>query len=85
MNKIGFLLSGLLVIIGVCVLFTTTIINKVLPILGRTAFQAAAAGSYSPSHYFANFLYLNLCALGIIILGLLAAWYFYRQELAGVD
>lgn len=55
MNKIGFAFSGILVITGVITLLKTTIINLVMPKIGRAAFQAAMAGGYSPNDYLIDF------------------------------
>lgn len=44
MNKILFFFSNLIAVIGICILFTTSILNKVMPMLGLAAYQAAAGG-----------------------------------------
>ncbi len=48
MNKIGFTLSGILVIIGIITLLKTTIINLVMPKIARAAFQCEAKNISPP-------------------------------------
>lgn len=49
MNKIGFTFSGILTITGIITLLKTTLINLVMPKIGKVAFQFAMASSYSPN------------------------------------
>ena len=44
MNKILFFFCNLIAVIGVSVLFTTSILKKVMPMLGFAAYKAAAEG-----------------------------------------
>lgn len=81
MNKTLFLFCNLIAVIGVCILFTTSVLNKVLPILGYAAYQAAAAGSYSPSDYVMNFIVINLFAILLIIIGGVAGYKIYKKGL----
>ena len=55
MNKAGFVLSGIGAIVGITTLIVTRIIQLVMPMLGRVAFQAAMKGSYNPDNYYINF------------------------------
>lgn len=80
MNKIGFAFSGIFVIIGVLTLLITKIINLVMPKIGQAAFQAAMAGSYSPSDYYINFLGVNFIAICMIIIGIVFGFRFYKSE-----
>lgn len=78
MNKILFFSCNLIAVIGVCVLFTTGILNKVMPMLGFAAYQAAAAGGYSPSDYVMNFIVINLFAILLILIGVVAGYKIYK-------
>ncbi|MET3683385.1 hypothetical protein ABID56_001480 [Alkalibacillus flavidus] len=80
MNKILFFFSNLLVVIGLCVLFVTNILNEVMPMLGRAAFQASMAGSYSPHEYQMNFNIVNLISGVLIIGGVVASYKIYVRE-----
>jgi hypothetical protein len=80
MNKIGFAFSGILVIIGIITLLQTTIINLVMPKIGRAAFQCAMAGSYSPNDYHIDFLGINIAAVCLIIIGIVLGYIFYKKE-----
>lgn len=79
MNKIGFAFSGALVLIGIITLIKTTLINLIMPQLGRIAFQSAMAGSYSPSDYHINFLPINAVSIGLIVMGGFMAYKFYKS------
>ena len=60
MNKVLFFFCNLISVLGIGILFTTTIFNKVFPMLGRVAFQSAMAGGYSPEDYIMDFKVINL-------------------------
>lgn len=81
MNKVLFFFCNLIVVIGICILFTTSILNKVFPMLGFVAYQAAAAGSYSPSDYVINFIVINLFAILLILIGVVIGYKIYKKSL----
>ena len=81
MNKVLFFFCNLIVFAGILILFTTSILNKVLPTLGYVAYQATAAGSYSPSNYVMNFIVINLFAILLIIIGLVTGYKIYKTSL----
>ncbi len=81
MNKILFFFCNLIVIIGICTILTTSILNKVLPMLGKAAYQAAAAGSYLRSDYIMNFTTINIFAILLIAIGLVSSYKIYKQGL----
>jgi hypothetical protein len=81
MNKILFSFCNLIAVIGICILFTTNILNKVLPMLGFAAYQTAAAGSYSPSDYVMDFIVINIFAILLIIIGAVAGYKIYKKGL----
>ena len=80
MNKIGFVFSNILVIIGMVSLFVIRIINSVLPKIGRAAYQSAASGSYSPNDYIVDFSGINFASIILVVFGLAMAYFFYRAE-----
>ncbi len=79
MKKILFFFCNLMSIIGLCILFFTSLLNKIFPMLGRVAFQAAMAGSYSPSDYKINFTVINLCATLMIVVGVIVSYLLYKK------
>lgn len=80
MKKLGFVYSGLLVLIGIIINMFTRIINLILPKAGLIAFKIAAAGSYAPDEYIVNFRPVNAIATVIGIIGLILAVIFYYSE-----
>ncbi len=48
--------------------------------MGRIAFQAAMAGSYSRSDYIVNFTVINLFAILLILVGILAGYKIYKKR-----
>lgn len=47
--------------------------QRLMPVLGRMAYQAAAAGSYSPENYRLPLTGYYLIAAGLIVLGIVLA------------
>ncbi len=47
--------------------------------LGRSAFQAAAAGSYSPSDFIMNFTLINILAILLILIGGITGYKIYQK------
>ena len=69
MKKAAYILGSVEIILGVLLLCINTIIQSVLPVLGRVAFQAAAAGSYSPRDYAVSMPLLTVAAVILIAVG----------------
>jgi len=80
MNKIGFVFSGIIIVLGISTLLGTTVLNLVVPKMGRIAFQAAANGSYTSSVYQIDFTGVNASAVGLIAGGTVLGYIFYKQE-----
>ena len=80
MNNAGFILSGIIGIIGLATLISTRIIQLVMPIIGRAAFQAAMKGSYNPDDYFIDFTRLQLLSAVLIVTALILCVKLYIQE-----
>jgi hypothetical protein len=47
--------------------------------MGRVAFQAAMAGSYSPNDYIVNFTVINLFAILLILVGVITGYMIYKK------
>lgn len=80
MNKCGFVLSGITTLIGVVTLIFTKIINSVMPMVGRVAFQSTMSGYYRPGDYYIDFSSLNIASIILITIGLGLGYFFYRRE-----
>ena len=53
--------------------------QQLMPVLGRMAYQAAAAGSYSPANYSLSLTGYYLMAAGLIVLGIVLAVLEHRR------
>lgn len=51
MTKLTFLLSSIMAMLSLVGIYICTILRKIMPLLGRMAYQAAASGSYDPYDY----------------------------------
>ncbi|MDD4296764.1 MAG: hypothetical protein PHC69_07380 [Ruminiclostridium sp.] len=80
MKKIGFTFSGILVITGIITLLKTTIINLVIPQIGKVAFQFATSGSYHPDYYHINFSLVNIAAIYLVVVGVALGFKFYKTK-----
>ena len=80
MNQAGFILSGVIGILGIITLIFTRIIQLVMPAIGRVAFQAAMVGSYNPDDYYINFSILHIISVILIISAIILCYKFYKQE-----
>lgn len=64
-----YIMSSVEIVIGALILSITSIIKNVLPVLGRVAYQAAAAGSYSSLDYKTSFAFANTIAVLLSLAG----------------
>lgn len=80
MNQLMLRFSNTVVVIGICTLILTKVINLILPKLGYMAFQAAAVGSYSSTNYLVDFKSVDITAIILIIVGLGIGHIVYRKE-----
>ena len=76
MKKYAYIIGSIEIIVGVVLLSLASIIKKVMPVLGRVAYQAAAAGSYSASNYKISFTFVTIASVALIIFGILQICYF---------
>jgi hypothetical protein len=60
------------VVVGLVLIAAGIMMQQIMPVLGRAAFQAAAAGSYNPGDYRLNLTWYYLIAGIIIGLGAIA-------------
>jgi len=67
MNKIQVIFSLIAILVGTCIISISKIVEEFSVIIGRAAYQAAAAGSYSPQEYYVN-LSLNYWIGSLLIL-----------------
>lgn len=69
MKKSAYILGSVEIILGILLLCINSIIKNVLPVLGRIAYQAAAAGSYTPSDYEISLPFVTVAAVVLIVAG----------------
>ena len=69
MKKTAYILGSVELILGTLLCCIISIIRNVLPVLGRIAYQAAAAGSYSPSNFRASFGGATVLAVLLMLAG----------------
>ena len=81
MRKAGFIGSVVSVLFGAALLVTTSVINEVMPIIGRLAFQRAVSGSYSTADYIMNFSFADTAAVILIVFGLIFGVYCFVSEI----
>ncbi|HBU84389.1 MAG TPA: hypothetical protein DEF35_22505 [Paenibacillus sp.] len=55
MKQFLVIFSFIFIILGICIITISKIIEEVIPKLGFAAYQSAAAGSYTPDNYHVNF------------------------------
>ncbi len=58
------------VVVGLVLVAVGTLTQQVMPVIGRAAYQAAAAGSYSPGDYHLNLIWFYVIAVIVIALGI---------------
>ncbi len=60
-------------------MFLTGLLNTVMPKIGKAAFQAAMAGSYSADDYVMDFTFINSSAVFLIVGGVYSAYLMYKK------
>ena len=70
MKKSVYIMSSIEIIVGAFILSICSIVKNTLPVLGRVAYQAAAAGSYNPRDYNVSFALATTIAVLLIIVGI---------------
>ena len=61
-----------IVVVGFVMLAIGQLVSEVMPLVGRAAFQLAAAGQYSPSNYAMDLAQYNFLAVAVILIGIIA-------------
>jgi len=69
MKRTAFILGSIEAILGLLILCTVSMLREIMPLIGYAAFQAAAAGSYSPGAYALSFTLPSLIAVILVIAG----------------
>lgn len=69
MKKTAYVLGSAEVILGLLILCATSMLREIMPLIGYAAFQAAAAGSYTPGNYALSFTLPSLIAGILVIAG----------------
>jgi len=79
MNKVGFVMSSILMFFGIVLVAWGQVIKSLLPKIGYIVFKLHGPGSYSPSEYVVNLSGLYIIATISIIVGLLFSVIFYKK------
>jgi hypothetical protein len=61
------------IVAGLILIAVGQLAQRLMPLLGRMAYQAAAAGSYNPANYRLPLLGYYVVAAALIVLGVLLA------------
>lgn len=69
MKKIAYILGSLEIILGLLIVVATSLLKEAMPMLGRVAYQAAAAGGYSASNYQMSCTIATAIAVVLIVAG----------------
>ena len=80
MKKTAYILGSIEIILGILLMCTHQIIQTVLPVLGRVAFQAAAAGSYSPRDYEISMPLVIIAAVFLVLAGIVQMIHFAARK-----
>lgn len=80
MKKIVYILGSIEIILGILLLCIHSIIQSVMPVLGRVAYQAAAAGSYSPRDYEVSMPFVIAAAIVLILAGIAQMIHFAARK-----
>ena len=76
MKQAAYIIGSIEITVGIILLSIASLIKQVMPLLGRVAYQAAAAGGYSASNYEVSFPFVTVASIVLIVLGLLQICYF---------
>lgn len=67
------------IVTGLVLVAVGQLVQRTIPLLGRAAYQAAAAGSYSPADYRVPLTGYYLIAVALIVLGVVLAVLEHRR------
>lgn len=77
MNKVAFVMSGVLTFLGIILLAWTRAVTELFPKIGYLVFKASGPGSYSPGQYAVDVSGVKVIAVICIIAGLILCAVFY--------
>lgn len=80
MKRTAYILGSIEIILGILLMCTHQIIQTVLPVLGRVAYQAAAAGSYSPRDYEVSMPLVIIAAVVLVLTGIVQMIHFAARK-----
>ncbi len=80
LNKIGFILSFILMVIGYIFLFITNLVEHTIPIIGKIISQLSVTQKYGELMYLPNLKTLYVISLATIVAGIVLCLYFLRRE-----
>lgn len=80
MKKIAYILGSIEIILGLLIVASTSLLKEAMPMLGRVAYQAAAAGGYSASNYQMSCITANSIAIVLIAIGAIQLVYAFYQK-----
>jgi hypothetical protein len=80
MNTALFATGNRLIVIGLMLLALGQLAEAIMPALGRAAFQAAAAGTYTPGDYALDLSLYYIIALGSLIGGIILSVFTYLRR-----
>lgn len=80
MKKALFVFSCVSVLLGILIVVTASALTELMPLLGRIAFQSAAAGSYTSSDYSISLILPIVTGILMITVGLIFAVKAYKSE-----
>lgn len=69
MKKATYIIGSIEITVGIILLSIASVIEQIMPLLGRLAWQTAAAGGYTPSDYTVSFPFVTIASIVLIILG----------------
>lgn len=80
MKRTAYILGSIEIILGILLMCTHQIIQTVLPVLGRVAYQAVAAGSYSPRDYEVSMPLVIIAAVVLVLAGIVQMIHFAARK-----
>lgn len=80
MKKTAYILGSIEIILGMLLLCAHSMIQNVMPVLGRMAYQAAAAGSYSPRDYEVSMPLVIIAAVVLVLAGIVQMIHFAARK-----
>ncbi len=75
-----FILGSIETLVGIVLWSLADMLKNIIPLLGWVAYQAAAAGSYSPNNYILNTMLPTTFALVLIVVGVVQILLSMRKE-----